>query len=178
MDVGQQILMFRRGSRGTRRGGIRPVIQSYKKVIFYAEASQASGFDSLVIVKGVDGKAAEQTSATDTDIPTGSILKYFEVQFAISNLVSTPCYVNCTIQYKLSGQTFEDPVLVGGGKQRNQVLHMDMYGIGKDQNSNHKFKVKIPKQFQRIRDGVQWAVVFRTNATINRQMQVIYKFYR
>ncbi len=169
---------MRRGFRGSRRRSIAPVVQSYKKVIFFAEASQASGFDGLTIVKGVDGTAAAQTSATDTDVPTGSILKYFEVQFAISNLVSTPCYINCTIQYKLVGQTFLDPVLVGGDKQRNQVLHMDMYSVGNNQNSNHKFKFKIPKQFQRVRDGMQWGVVFRTNATINRQMQVIYKFYR
>ncbi len=154
------------------------MVQSYKKVLFIAEGSQTSGFDSKVIASGVDSVAAGQTSATDGAIPTGSILKFFEIQFAISNLVSTPCYINCTIQYKLATQSFIDPVLVGGNAQRNQVLHMDMYSVGANQNSNHKFKFKVPKQFQRVREGMQWAVVWRTNASINRQMQFIYKFYR
>lgn len=171
-------LFMRRGYRGSRRSSIRPIIQSYKKIIFFAEAGQAAGFDALILTKGVDGKPAEQTSATDGDIPTGANLKFLEIQFAISNLVSTPCYVNCTIQYILGGQSFIDPVLLPGHNQRNQCVHMDMYSIGANQNSNHKFKVKIPKMFQRVRDGMKWAVVFRTNASINRQLQCIYKFYR
>ncbi len=157
---------------------MRAPIQSYKKVIFYAEASQASGFDNHLISNGVDSVAAGQTTATDVQVPTGAILKYFEVQFLISNVVSTPCYINCTIQYKLATQSFIDPVLVGGNAQRNQVLHTDMFSVGANQSSTHKFKFKVPKKFQRVRESMQWAIVWRTNATVNRQVQIIYKFYR
>ncbi len=167
-----------RGFRGTRRRTIRPVIQSYKKVLIFADASFGAGFNNQFILAGVDDVAAGQTTPTDNKVPTGSIVKYFEIQFALANNVATPIYINCTIQYKLAGQSFIDPELVGGNQQRNQVLHMDLFSVGANQNSTHKFKFKVPKQFQRCRDGMQWAMVWHTTGTINNKTQIIYKFYR
>ncbi len=157
---------------------MRPVIQSFKKVLLYLEAGFSAGFQTERIALGVDSVAAGQTGVTDTQVPTGSLIKYIEVQFAISNLVSTPCYINCTLQYILSGQTFIAPSVVGGSGQRNQVLHMDMYSVGANQNSNHKFKFKIPEKFQRLREGMAWHLTWENNASVNRQAQIIYKFYR
>ncbi len=157
---------------------MRPVIQSYKKVIFFVNASFGPGFQNEEFAVGVDSVAAGQTSATDTNVPTGSIIKYFEVMFAASNVVSTPCFVNCTLQYTLSPQTAIDPNAVGGDPQRNQVLHMDLFSIGQSQNSTHKFKFKIPKQFQRLREGMRWKLTWRNSATVNRECLIIYKFYR
>ncbi len=174
-------IVYQRGYRGGRRRSssrLSSVVQSYKKVIFRIEASFSSGFQNEQIALGVDSVAAGQTSATDPNVPTGSIIKYIEVQFAASNVVLTPCFLNCTLQYVLSGQTTVDPNLVGGHAQRNQVLHMDMFTIGEGQNSTHKFKFKIPKKFQRLREGMAWHLAWRNSATVSRQVQMIYKFYR
>ncbi len=153
----------------------RPMVKTYKKVILHAEASFTAGFQNEAIATGVDSIAIGQTSASDVNVPTGARIKYFEVQFAANNSVATPCFVNCTIQYVLNAQTFLDPDLVGGHARRNQVLHMDLFSIGDDQNSTHKFKFKVPKQFQRLREGMQWGLVWRNSATVNREVQIIYK---
>ncbi len=157
---------------------MRPVIQSYKKVLHFAEASFSAGFQTEFIAQGQDSVAAGQTSATDGKVPTGALIKYFEVQFAVNNAVATPAFLNCTIQYKLGGQTMIDPDAVGGNLQRNQVLHMDLFSVGNDQNSTHKFKFKVPKMFQRVREGMDWGLVWRNSATVTRECQIIYKFYR
>lgn len=167
-----------RGSRGSRNRSMRPVIQSYKKVLLFINAGIAAGFNSHIVATGTDSVAAGQTGVTDAAVPTGSIIKYIEAQIAISNPSSITCFINCTLQYILGGQSFIDPIAVGGNVQRNQVLHMDMYSVGVDQNSNHKFKFKIPKQFQRLREGMSWAIVINNTASMIRNYQMIYKFYR
>lgn len=161
-----------------RRSGVRPIVQSYKKVLNFLDASFSAGNNIEILVRGVDSTAAGQTSVVDADVPTGSNLKFIEVQFAVNNSVAVPAYVTCSLQYRLSGQAFIDPSVVGGNASRNQVLHMDLFSIGQDQNSTHKFKFKIPKQFQRMREGLEWALVWNNSVTVNRRILVIYKFYR
>ncbi len=157
---------------------MKPVIQSYKKVLHFVNASFGAGFTNEFVATGVDSVAAGQTSNIDPNVPTGSIIKYIEFQFAAANISSTTCFINCTIQYLLAGQSAVDPNLVGGSAQRNQVLHMDLFSVGINQNSLHKFRFKIPKQFQRMRESRKWLLSWRTSASINRELQVIYKFYR
>ncbi len=147
-------------------------------MIFFVNASFGPGFQNEEFAVGVDSVAAGQVSATDTNVPTGSIIKYFEVMFAASNVVAAPCFVNCTLQYTLNPQAAIDPNAVGGDPQRNQVLHMDLFTIGQFQNSTHKFKFKVPKQFQRLREGMRWKLTWRNSATVNRECLIIYKFYR
>ncbi len=171
--------VYHRGSRGSRRrSGPKAVVQSFKKVILFVDASYGAGFNNQVIVTGIDSVAAGQTGKTDTNVPTGSIVRFFEVQFAANNATGVPAYINCTIQYILSGQNFVDPDLIGGHAQRNQVLHMDLFSVGQNQNSTHKFKFKIPPKFQRVREGMKWAMVWGNTASINNKTQIIYKFYR
>lgn len=170
-----------RGYRGSRRrsgGGLGNVVQSYKKILYIVNASFSAGFQNEEIALGVDSVAAGQTSATDVQCPTGCIIKYIEVQFAAHNIVAGPCYLNCTLQYRLQSQAGIDPRLMGGNAQRNQCLHMDNFSVGQHQNSTHKFKFKIPKKFQRLREGMKWTLVWSNTATVNREIQIIYKFYR
>ncbi len=170
--------MFHRGSRGfRRRSGPRPVNKTYKKVLNFADASFTSGFQTEQAMIGVDGVAINQTTATDGNVPTGAIVKYIEWQIAINNSVATPCYVNCTVQYRLSGQTMQNPDLIGGNPQRNQVLHQELFSVGQDQNSTHKLKFKVPKQFQRVREGMAWGLVWSNTATVNRATQIIYRVH-
>ncbi len=167
-----------RGNRGGRRRGMQAVIQSYKKIINFVPASYGAGFNSQFMATGQDSVAAGQTGVTDVNVPTGSIIKFLEIQFAVSNIVSGPTYVNCTIQYILSGQGVVNPDSVGGNPQRNQVLHQEFFAVGKDQNSLHKFKFKIPPKFRRLREGMSWVMVWSNNVSVNNKTQIIYKFYR
>lgn len=171
--------MFRRGFRGSRRrSGARPVIQSYKKILNFLEVGVSAGNNIEQVITGTDSATSGQTSATDAVVPTGSIVKFIEVQFAVNNSVAVPAYITCSLQYKLGGQSFIDPSIAGGSNQRNQIMHMDLFSIGQDQNSTHKFKFKIPKGFQRLREGMAWALVWNNSVTVNRRILVIYKFYR
>jgi len=170
--------VYQRGFRGgRRRSSPRPVIKSYKKVLLAAEASFTAGFQTEFIASGIDSIASGQTSATDPNVPTGNIIKAFEVQFAANNPGALPLFLNCTIQYTLGNQSFIDPGLMGGNNQRNQCLHMDLFSVGEDQNSTHKFKFKVPKKFQRLREGMVWGLVWRTSGSVNRMVQIIYKTY-
>ncbi len=169
--------MFHRGYRGSRRrsGKPRPMVKTYKKILNFAPASFSAGFTNQVFATGTDALAIGQTSATDGAVPTGARISFVEIQYAVSNVVTTAAYVNCTIQYILAGQAFKNPDLLGGNNQRNQVLHQELFSIGTEQVSNHKFKFKIPPKFQRLREGMQWALTWSNNVTVNNTTQIIYK---
>ncbi len=81
------------------------------------------------------------------------------------------------MQYSLSTQPTVNANAIGGNDQRNQVIHQDLFTVGKDQNSTHKFKIKIPKKFQRVRAGMDWTITWTTDQTVTMSLQAIYKFY-
>ncbi len=165
-----------RGFRGSRRGrGPKPFTKTYKKIINSGQASVTSGKNNETLAVGTDAIAPGQSTVTDPAVPTGSRIRYFEVQFVIVNLTAGAAFTNCTLQYVLTGQGSVDPNLAGGHAQRNQILHMDMFSAGPDQNSNHKFRFKVPPKFQRIREGMQWLLVWNCSATVTRIVQTIYK---
>ncbi len=149
--------------------------KTYKKVLNYSEASFAAGSRDENLVIGVDSIAIGQTSATDANCPTGARISFIEVQMPITNAVDQTAYINCSLQYTLVGQTGTDPDAVGGSKQRNQVMHQELFSVGFNQNSTHKFKLKVPRQFQRIREGMSWILTWSNSNTVNRRLQVIYK---
>ncbi len=168
---------FRRRMR--RSSGPRPVIQSFKKVLNFAPISQSAGSTiTRVLVDGTDSVAAGQTGVTDSDVPTGAIIKYIEIQWAVNNLVNTSCFMNMTIQLLHSGQFAISPLVVGGNPQRNQVYHQQLFSIGQSQNSNHIYRFKVPKRVQRVREGDLWVFAHNGSAIHTDSMQVIYKFYR
>jgi len=169
--------MFHRGSRGFRRGSIsRPINRTYKKVLNFAEASFVAGTNTELLVLGVDGIAPSQGTATDANVPTGARVKYIEIQFPVTNAVDQTAYINCSLQFLLSTQAIVGPDAVGGNPQRNQVLHQELFSVGFNQNSTHKFKLKIPNRFQRLKEGMSWILVWSNSNTINRRVQAIYKF--
>ncbi len=168
--------MFHRGSRGSRRrSGMRPIVHTFKKILTESQAGFSAGTNTETLIAGVDSIALGQTTQTDANVPTGSIIKYIECQFSCNNSTANQCYVTCTLQYTLSDQAVVSPILAGGNSQRNQIMHMDLFSVGQDQNSTHKFKFKIPPKFQRIREGMQWLLVWQNSATVNRQLLTIYK---
>ncbi len=155
------------------------VIQSYKKVLNFAGAGRGAGsVIDFVITNGVDSIAAGQTGVTDPNVPTGSVIKYFEIMYADANLVSISYTNHWTIQQVHSGQTKISPLVVGGNPQRNQVFAQGLFSVGQNQNSTHIMKFKVPPKFQRVREGDQWIFTIVGSAVHTDTCMVIYKFYR
>ncbi len=179
LDYLLEVVPFHRAANRRRRSlGINP-IQSFKKVLNFAPTSRAAAATIVEqLVKGVDGVAARQTSPTDSDVPTGSIIKFIEIQFSWTNLVSISHFLHMSIQHLRANQASVSPLLVGGDPQRNQVFWQMMRATGKDQNANIVVRFKIPTSFQRVRAGDKWDFVFNGSAVYTNAMQVIYKFYR
>ncbi len=156
-----------------------PVIQSYKKVLNFAPTSRAASTKlNQILTTGTDSVAAGQTGVTDSAVPTGAVIKYIEISFSVANLVNVSQFFWYTIQMVHTGQSSVAPRVVGGNAQRNQVFHQVQFMVGQSQNSNHMFRFKIPKKFQRVREGDKWQLVFESDQVFTEACQVIYKFYR
>lgn len=170
---------MRHGYRGSRRGSMRPVIQSFKYVVEEAPASVAAGAtNTLKMIEGEDSAAAGQTGVTDVKIPTGSIVKAINIDFSAANLVNIAGFVWVSIQKVRSGQSTISPRIVGGNPQRNQVFYQRMFGVGLNQNSNFHKLFKIPPKFQRMSDGDKWNLVTNSDIIRTECAEFIYKFYR
>lgn len=167
-----------RSYRGSRRRSMSAPVRSFKKVINVIPASYGAGFNTTVVALGTDSLTSGQTSATDGGVPTGCRIKYIEFQFAAVNLAAVACVINTSIQYVMPAQTAIDPITAGGSNRRNQVLHLDMFASGDNQNVNRVYRIKIPKKFQRLSEGMSWTFSFRNSATVTAAIQVIYKFYQ
>ncbi len=157
---------------------MRPVIQSYKKVLNYAPTSQGTSVIPKAMSIGTDSVAAGQTSPTDTAVPTGSVIKFFEVHYTVTNLLSTQLVMHMCFQLLHSGQAVLVPNVVGGSPRRNQVHYQLMFGVGEQQNSNHVWRFKVPKRFQRVREGDVWQFLTIGSGNHSDSAQIIYKFYR
>lgn len=159
---------------------MRPVIQSFKKVINHAPASIIANTNTQYEASvGVDGVAAGQTSAIDTNVPTGALIKYIEFQFTAINLsLTTPVYIASTIQLVHTGQSIVPPLTVGGNPQRNQVFHQEYFSAGGNQNTNRVFRFKVPKRVQRVREGSKWRLIVNNSDLFTAACQIVYKFYR
>lgn len=159
--------------------GPRAVIQSYKKVLNDAPASRlAATTISLNIAKGVDSLAAGQTGPIDADVPTGCVIKYIEIEWAFMNLLSAGNFIHSTIQKLRANQAPVSPNVVGGNPQRNQVFHQTFRSAGFNQNGNMVLKFKVPKSFQRMREGDVWQFNRIGTGVFSDGLQIIYKFYR
>jgi hypothetical protein len=128
------------------------------------------------MVSGVDNYTGP--SAANNEVPTGAVVKYIDIQGAVTNLVSQSAYVWVSIEHLRSGQVVTDPRATGGSPQRNQIHLQLLRMIGKDQNQNFHIKFKIPSKFQRVREGDSWQLVINSDVVTGQAWQMIYKFYR
>ncbi len=156
----------------------RQVIQSFKKVLNIAPASVTAGTNVVALSLGTDSVAAGQTTTTDNAVPTGSIIKFFEIQHALGNLASTACFIHMAIELLHDGQSLVSPNVIGGNKRRNQVFHQALYQVGLDQSNTRTYKFKVPKKYQRVREGDAWQFIWLNSETVSSAVQVIFKFYR
>lgn len=167
--------------RHYRRRSMQPraVIQSYKKILNYAPASHSANTDIPFNVSlGKDSVAAGQTGVTDQDVPTGSIIKSFEIQWSGQNLVNIAGFLHVTIALLNSQQVNIPPNTVGGNPIRNQIFYQRMKSIGQNQNTDFSLKFKVPRKFQRVREGSFWVFTVRCSVVWTDACQIIYKFYR
>lgn len=171
--------MYRRFSRRTgRRNGLGTVVQSFKKVLNHTPASLSTAAQQYDLVVGVDSVAAGQTSSVDANVPTGSVIKSITIWWCQQNLANVAAFTHVTISQLRSGQSAISPTGVGGNTQRNQVHHQDMFCVGFNQNVNRKMIIKIPKKFQRVREGDKWRLSTITDQVSTGGMMCLYKFYR
>ncbi len=165
--------------RHYRRSGMAPVIQSFKKVLNFAPASRAAGANITASISvGQDSVAAGQISTNDPNVPTGSIIKFFEIQWSLGNLTDGNNFLHCTIQRTHSGQSTIAANVVGGSPQRNQVFMQRSFQLGDRQSGSRTYRFKVPKKFQRVREGDAWFFTRTGNAVYTDALQVIFKFYR
>ncbi len=164
--------------RRRSRPRMGPVVQSYKKVLNFAPASHSAGGFNFTLVTGVDSISGGQGTPTDALVPTGSIVKFIEIQYAVQNLTALANFMFVSVQSLNSGQTVIAPNVVGGNPQRNQVHYQMVRGTGPNQNSNYVIRFKIPKKYQRVREGSSWNFRVESTTTFSDVVQVIYKFYR
>ncbi len=170
---------MRRSRFRPRMSSPRNVVQSFKKVIDYAGASHAAGAQvNRNITFGVDAISGKQTTATDVDVPTGSMVKFLDIMWSAYNAVNIITFVDLSIQLIRSNQSSISPDAVGGNSQRNQVFHQDMLNIGQLQSTNRKYRFKIPRKYQRVREGDIWVFNFKADQIISTKTKIIYKFYR
>ncbi len=157
---------------------VRQVIQSFKKVLNNAETTQPITAVTKQLVLGEDSIAAGQTGPTDPGVPTGSVIKFILIQYSCMNLVNVSNTHHWCIQLLHSGQTIVPPDAVGGNPQRNQVFVQGHMNMGQSQNNNRTIKFKIPRKFQRVREGDSWNFTSKSTQVYTDAMQTIYKFYR
>ncbi len=150
--------------------------KTYKKILNFAPVTEGAGaIVHKLLVNGVDSISPGQLGVTDATVPTGAIITHIEIQFVVTNLVSVFAALNIAIQYTLQSQSPIDPRVIGGNQQRNQVFFQSMRAIAKDQNQTLIIRFKIPKSFQRVKEGMQWHFSHVTGPASSDAAQVIYK---
>ncbi len=152
-------------------------MRTYKKIITKTIVSSALETAANIAV-GVDSVALGQTSVTDPNVPTGSNIRGVLCQCGFSNPGTTSVEVGATLQYQLSGQSANvNPLAQGGDPQRNQVLKSWHFIVAQDSMKNINEYVKIPRKFQRIREGMVWRFVVDSAISVAREeaLQFIYK---
>lgn len=82
--------------------------------------------------------------------------------------------MHLSVQKIHTGQSTVAPNVVGGNPQRNQVFHQSLRVLGQLQNMNYSYTFKVPKKYQRIREGDAWAFVYQSSQIWTDAVQVIY----
>ncbi len=152
-------------------------IQSFKQITVDGPASRAAATNILHrFVVGVDNYTGP--SAANDEVPTGAKVMSATLFLSFSNLVAVSALLHYHIQCQRTGSPIITPGAQGGSPSRNTVIHTGMLFIGKEQNTNFQIQLRIPRIFQRIREGDQFFIVYRVDAVFASATQALYKFYR
>ncbi len=168
-------MVFRRRRRNFSQN--LQVIQSYKQISVDGPASRAAATTIVhTFVNGIDNYVGP--TGTNNAVPTGAKIMSIIIFASFTNLVSISSLMHLNVQMRRGGIAGVTPGNVGGAAQRNTVIFTDMKFLGQNQNSNFIYRLKIPKMFQRIREGDSWEIRYQTDSVFASATQVIYKFYR
>ncbi len=152
-------------------------IQSYKQVSIDGPASRAAAtVIAHNVVLGVDNYVGP--TANNNEVPTGAKVMSILVMVTFTNLVAISALLHLNFVCVRSGMSPPNPGAVGGNPTRNTVIHTMMFFIGKEQNTNFMFRIKIPNLYQRIREGDIFQIRYSADAVFASATQAIYKFYR
>ncbi len=163
---------FHRTRRRSRMSALQP-INSYKTITVDGPASRAAATNiDHNILTGIDG------STTGANVQTGSKLMSVLIFASFTNLVAVSSLLHFNVGILRGGSAFPTPGAVGGSTQRNQIIFTHQAFLGQNQNSNFIFRLKIPKVFQRVREGDVWRIRYRTDTVFASATQAIYKTYR
>ncbi len=166
-----------RYSRRRRSFTARPIVQSFKQISVDGPASRSAATNILhTAAVGVDNYAGP--TANNNEVPTGAKIFNIIVFLSLGSIVSPATVVHFTFQCLRSGQGQVVPGVQGGNPQRNQVIHTEQFFVTAQQSINRTLLVKVPKQYQRIREGDILQLVYRGDTTFTSITQVLYKFYR
>ncbi len=152
-------------------------IQSYKQISVDGPASRAAATNiSHTVLVGVDNYTGP--SAANNEVPTGAKVMSILIMACFTNLVSVSALLHLNFQCVRAGITGVTPGVIGGTPQRNTVVFTQMKFLGQNQNSNFMWLIKIPRIYQRIREGDVFNLTYRNDAVFASATQAIYKFYR
>ncbi len=152
-------------------------IQSYKQITVDGPASRAAATNiSHTVLVGVDNYTGP--SAANNEVPTGAKVMSVLVMACFTNLVTISALLHLNFQCVRAGIVGITPGVIGGQTNRNTVIFTAMKFLGKDQNSNYMWLIKIPRIYQRVREGDAWNITYRNDAVFASATQAIYKFYR
>jgi len=148
---------------------------TFKKVINHL-AVGTTLVTNYNIAVGVDSTAMGQTSITDPNVTTGGRIRAIKICTSASNLNTVGIECAVCLQYLLPSQASVDPLAIGGSNQRNQVLKTWHKGLAQDDSLNINEWVKIPKKFQRLKEGMIWRITISTNGVARTESSMfIYK---
>ncbi len=168
-----------------RRSGKGNIIDSTKHEVRYSALLASGGsVKSIVIAKGVN--TADFTAGVDTQVKTGSVIKaiFFEQNYNFEGNITA--VVDWAIVKQKAGQAIAtefDPA-IPNQRLRSQVF---LWGMEMPAGINNSSAVKrigtllIPKGKQRMSEGDQWILVYRTSSGAGQEDacgHFIYKEYR
>ncbi len=166
---------YRRGGR--RSSNLGSIVQSFKQITVDGPASRSAATNIVHdFLKGVDNY--DGPTALNNEVPTGAKVMSVYIMATFTNLVSVSSLLHFMIGCRRAGQTFPTGGAVGGSNSRNLIIHTAMVFLGHDQNNNYVFRIKIPRIYQRIREGDTFSLLYRADTVFASATQVIYKFYR
>jgi len=151
---------------------LQPIV-SYKTITVDGPASRSAATNiDHDFATGVDAATAT------TNIQTGSKIMSILIFASFTNLVAVSSLLHFNVGIVRGGSTFPTPGAIGGSITRNQIFFTHQAFLGKEQNSNFVFRLKIPKIFQRMREGDILRIRYRCDTVFASCTQVIYKSYR
>jgi len=152
--------------------------RSVKYIVEVAGASESAGLTAHTICTGTDNATLGQTGVTDVAVPTGSKIVLFDIRMPKVNLgAATANFIHWSLQITKSGQSVVNPIGQSGNPLRTNVMLSGVLGLGAGQNNSLHIRYKVPKRFQRIKDGDVWNIVNNNGLAVSAIYEFVYKVF-